>query len=320
MASFGARLKREREQRGISIDDVALSTKIGTRFLRAMEEEKFDQLPGGIFNRGFVRAYARRVGIDEEQAVADYLEATGETIPTGQPEDSVPLQAPSLPESKEEKQSSHQHSKQKQSSGSTAEGIPWGVMAMVLLAVALGMSVWSYFTRQVETAKGGVVTAPSTQSARRNSPVREASQDSRAQQPPSPQNPIASDHPNISTARTSGAPAGSANSANTVAGNATTQPSQPATGTFTVQITAREDSWSSIAADGKSIFEGTLIAPSEKLVPAQKQVVIRAGNIGGLEFSFNGKKLKPQGDYGEVKTLTFGADGLQPTQNSPPAN
>ena len=66
VASFGARLKREREQRGISLDDVALSTKIGARFLRAMEEEKFDQLPGGIFNRGFVRAYARRVGIDEE--------------------------------------------------------------------------------------------------------------------------------------------------------------------------------------------------------------------------------------------------------------
>jgi cytoskeletal protein RodZ len=312
-------LKREREQRGISIDDVALSTKIGTRFLRAMEEEKFDQLPGGIFNRGFVRAYARRVGIDEEQAVADYLEVTGETIPTGQPEDSVPLQAPSQPESKEEKQSSHQHSKQKQSSGSTAEGIPWGVMAMVLLAVALGMSVWSYFTRQVETAKGGVVTAPSTQSARRNSAVRGASQNSRAQQPPSSQNPIASDHPNISTARTSGAPAGSANSGNAVV-NATTQPSQPATGTFTVQITAREDSWSSIAVDGKPVFEGTLIAPAEKLLPAQKLVVIRAGNIGGLEFAFNGKKLKPQGDYGEVKTLTFGAGGLQSVQAAPPPN
>src|SRR5438552_848763 len=90
----------EREQRGISLDDVALSTKIGARFLRAMEEEKFDQLPGGIFNRGFVRAYARRVGIDEEQAVADYLEATGETIPTGQPEPSIPVPHPVPPDNK----------------------------------------------------------------------------------------------------------------------------------------------------------------------------------------------------------------------------
>ena len=300
VASFGARLKREREQRGISLDDVALSTKIGARFLRAMEEEKFDQLPGGIFNRGFVRAYARRVGIDEEQAVADYLEATGETIPTGQPEDSVPLQAPSLPESKEEKQSSHQHSKQKQSSGSTAEGIPWGVMAMVLLAVALGMSVWSYFTRQVETAKGGAATAPPSQSARQNSESQNraaSAQDSRTDQHPSSRSSGTAEQPDDS---------------------AVTQPDQPAPGTFNVEITAREDSWSSIAVDGKPVFEGTLIAPAEKLLPAQKLVVIRAGNIGGLEFAFNGKKLKPQGDYGEVKTLTFSAGGLQSVQAAPP--
>ena len=64
------------------------------------------------------------------------------------------------------------------------------------------------------------------------------------------------------------------------------QPDQPAPGTFNVEITAREDSWSSIAVDGKPVFEGTLIAPAERLLPAQKLVVIRAGNIGGLEFAF----------------------------------
>src|SRR6267378_1300583 len=72
---FGTRLKRERELRGITLDDVSLSTKIGKHFLSALEEERFDQLPGGIFSKGFVRAYARHLGIDEEQAVADYLSA-----------------------------------------------------------------------------------------------------------------------------------------------------------------------------------------------------------------------------------------------------
>jgi len=43
--SFGARLKREREQRGVTLDDIALSTKIGKRFLTALEEEHFEQLP-----------------------------------------------------------------------------------------------------------------------------------------------------------------------------------------------------------------------------------------------------------------------------------
>src|SRR5258708_11372435 len=47
--------------------------------LRALEEEHFDQLPGGVFNKGFVRAYARQVGLDEEESVADYLAALRES-------------------------------------------------------------------------------------------------------------------------------------------------------------------------------------------------------------------------------------------------
>src|SRR6516162_11634811 len=78
MGSFGDRLRREREQRGISLDDVALATKIRAGLLQALEEEKFDRLPGGIFNKGFVRAYARHLGIDEEQAIADYMAASGD--------------------------------------------------------------------------------------------------------------------------------------------------------------------------------------------------------------------------------------------------
>ena len=67
MESFGARLKRERQQRKVELDDISASTKISARFLRALEEEQFDKLPGGIFNKGFVRAYAHHLGIDEGQ-------------------------------------------------------------------------------------------------------------------------------------------------------------------------------------------------------------------------------------------------------------
>src|SRR5208282_5040492 len=47
--------------------------------LRAIEDEHFDQLPGGVFNKGFVRAYARQVGLDEEEVVTDYLTALRES-------------------------------------------------------------------------------------------------------------------------------------------------------------------------------------------------------------------------------------------------
>src|ERR1035441_657076 len=81
VGSFGERLRREREMRGVSLDDIADGTKIGTRLLRALEQEHFDLLPGGIFNKGFVRAYAKYLGLNEEEAVTDYLEAAGETTP-----------------------------------------------------------------------------------------------------------------------------------------------------------------------------------------------------------------------------------------------
>jgi len=72
---FGERIRREREMRNITLDEIVNATKIGSRTLRALEDEDFSKLPGGIFNKGFVRAYARYLGIDEEQAVADYLAA-----------------------------------------------------------------------------------------------------------------------------------------------------------------------------------------------------------------------------------------------------
>src|ERR1035437_9362521 len=64
--------------RGVSLDEIAAATKIGTRSLTALEEENFAILPGGIFNKGFVRAYARFLGMNEDQAVADYQAAAND--------------------------------------------------------------------------------------------------------------------------------------------------------------------------------------------------------------------------------------------------
>jgi cytoskeletal protein RodZ len=75
VGAFGEKLRKQREQQGIGLDAISGTTKISTRMLRALEEEHFDKLPGGVFNKGFVRAYARQVGLNEEEAVADYLDA-----------------------------------------------------------------------------------------------------------------------------------------------------------------------------------------------------------------------------------------------------
>lgn len=72
MTNFGASFKKARESRGISLDQIAKATRISTRFLAAIEDEEFQVLPGGIFNRGFVRTFAEHIGLDPVQAVTDY--------------------------------------------------------------------------------------------------------------------------------------------------------------------------------------------------------------------------------------------------------
>lgn len=69
---FGERLRREREMRGVTIQEISTATRISTRFLEALENEQWDQLPGGVFNRGFIRSIARFLGLDEESLVAEY--------------------------------------------------------------------------------------------------------------------------------------------------------------------------------------------------------------------------------------------------------
>ena len=94
--TFGESLKREREMRGVTLEEIASATRISQRFLRAIENEQWEQLPGGVFNRGFVRAMARYLGLDEENTVAEYNLAVDErqSVPvwTGSPPAVTPQQ------------------------------------------------------------------------------------------------------------------------------------------------------------------------------------------------------------------------------------
>ena len=75
MANFGETLRQEREFRGITLDAITRVTKISNRHLQALEQEHFDVLPGGVFNKSMVREYARVVGLDQEEWVRRYLSA-----------------------------------------------------------------------------------------------------------------------------------------------------------------------------------------------------------------------------------------------------
>jgi cytoskeletal protein RodZ len=72
-ADFGARLRRVREERGLSLHTMADATKISVRTLEALERNDIARLPGGIFSRGFVREYALQVGLDPEATIVEFM-------------------------------------------------------------------------------------------------------------------------------------------------------------------------------------------------------------------------------------------------------
>lgn len=90
--NFGERLKREREMREVSLKELITGTRISARYLEALENENWNQLPGGAFNRGFVRSIARYLGLDEENFLAEYDLARGEqAVPVPRPyENKIP--------------------------------------------------------------------------------------------------------------------------------------------------------------------------------------------------------------------------------------
>jgi len=76
MASLGQELRRERELRGISLQEISDSTKISLRYLRALEEDHLDVLPGRFFTKSIIRAYAQYCGLEEEAVLNKYHEET----------------------------------------------------------------------------------------------------------------------------------------------------------------------------------------------------------------------------------------------------
>ena len=71
--TVGARLREAREKRGVSLRQIANSTRISVMSLEALERSDLSRLPGGIFTRAFIRAYAQEVGLDPERTIQDFI-------------------------------------------------------------------------------------------------------------------------------------------------------------------------------------------------------------------------------------------------------
>src|SRR5581483_4916166 len=272
MGAFGDRLRREREMRGITLDEISESTKISRRHLEALENERFDQLPGGVFAKGFVRAYAHFLGIDEDQAVADYSAASNEQP---EPEDKFPLEI-------------HEEPKR--------ELNPRRSRAPLVFAIAALVGVLVRYFFWLKSKPHGTEIAQSTHQAAATTETTPADVPPATAQATAPaENTAAAPAPEQPVTKQQTSP---------------TAEKKPAEKTFVILVKAKEDAWVSIVADGKSVMQKVLSADRKKKVKAGKEVVLRTGNAGGIDVSFNGKPLGALGNENEPRTLTFTAAGL----------
>ncbi len=308
MPSFGEKLRLEREKRKITLEQISSTTKIGTRMLQALEEEKFSQLPGGIFNKGFVRAYARTLGLDEDQTVADYLEASGDAPP-------VRVESPTRENARDNTRANVAHEPESGRLEIRAEvasrQLPWGILAVVLLIIALGLSLWNYHRQQERLTSQSKPAPRASQIVEQStSPAvapGSAPQPSSVSEPMNPP-PVATTPPSAEESL----PTASQPLPNTAA--ATSAPAE-----FLVLLHARDESWVSVFVDGKPAGSETLEAGDERTFRGRQRVTVKAGNAAALDLRLNGRALPIVGDVGEVKTITIGPAGMIPGTASTPA-
>lgn len=294
MSSFGEHLRREREMRGISLDEIVATTKIGRRLLVALEEEQFELLPGGIFNKSYVRAYAKCIGIDEDEAVAEYLQAAHETPP-------------------DTRVIAQQHASIHSNRPVQRSGFPIMPVLILLVVVAGGIGGWKvYQDRQVERQKRGALPAGNSSAPPGAGAPAAGSQSA---------SPAASQSSQPS--RASGTVQAASPAPKSTPPPAETVPAQPlaakpsATGTpadapFEVTVRPKDAAWVSIKSDGQYVVRGIIRPPDVKTIHATNQVVFFTGNAGALEVAFNGKNVPLTGGHNDEQVLVFDSRGVKP--------
>jgi len=132
MGQFGSELRLERERRGISLETMCALTKLSLRQLLDLEAENYDQLPGGVFRKGFVRSYLGAIGLDEPSWI-ERFEASYRASGLASADE---IDWASFAEIVRNGRAP------KQSSG--ARGRWLGVVAMLLLLLVLGWFLWEF--------------------------------------------------------------------------------------------------------------------------------------------------------------------------------
>lgn len=324
MSGFGDKFRTARELRGIDFSRITQETRISARFLRAIENEAFEELPGGLFNRGFVRTYAEAVGLDPDTMVEEYIALTEKPAPQ-EPEASAPK--PSTP------------TRGRYILPAAAGGLV--VLALILYAgwrgagseeIVPASTVETAEATQPETGREPRILPPlapmpsSMETADAQSETSDAAAAGSSQaileeavEPArfSPDNSVA-------TAEPIGAPAGSEPEQALAATTSLPRPQAPTptrdeapvretagivsadTQPVNVRVELRDTSWMYVELDGEIKYENIVIRPPfYRNYTVNEALELKIGNPSGAVLSVNGQTVPSPGPSDEVWSLTI---------------
>lgn len=296
MTSVGILLKTERERQGRGTAEIAEELCITQRYLRAIEQDDIQSLPGSFFYKSFVKQYAALLGVDEMllRPGIDALTSNDERLPL--PGADSRYGPHSVPPANGSHFSTTDHPPIRDLDPIVRDGnrryLPQGRIGLSLAALAAVVVVCSGFYAWWNRAPQAVASAHSV-------PTSAAPQ---ADARPVFQAPaVAPPAPPAAIARTS---AGTADS-----NAADSTPADP--NHVVLNLSATEKTWLSIVSDGKVIFSGVLEPSQTKTLRGIDVAKVRIGNAGGLEIQWNGKTIGPIGPRGQVRVVVFTPENFQ---------
>ncbi len=322
MASFGENLRREREMRGVSLEEISATTKINLRFLQALEAEDFARIPGGLFTRSFLRTYADYLGLDTERILAEYHLVAPQPVEGFSNFNKIGLAQPRR--------------------GSLGRFVPL-LIALPLLATGYMLYRYSHRTPEIPVNVQVAVPVPNppvpttqnpaaSPSAQGSGPgattsgaqdgTNSAAQPDKtssprdeslmgAQQSPGGGQPSLNAPSAAGTVATGvGSAPGNREEPTSAAPAGPTAASQGGEGELVLEVATTERAWVAIDADGKTIFQRTLDPNDTKTFTAKDSFEVWTGNAQGTVLTLNGAKQKSLGREGEIKRVRLTRGGL----------
>lgn len=326
---FGSYLKHQRELRGVPLDEIALSTKISIRFLQALEENRFEDLPGEVFIKGFIRSYGEAIGSNADELLAAYLESSGE-LQAGETSEAPPSKSESTPE---------------------AEPVPKGspIKAMVGFGVALAIITGGvlWVTNQKssdppkDSSQAGVAKSDEVDNSLPEVLIEPGEETEGAEEGDSPENPFsklnipepgpaAGTDPKVPVADTDKEPGDLSANKNTVTvpekdviikdlqeqtvPNSADESSgmTPGDQSLTLVIRVDENSWFNLTIDGQRDQDFILPTGGSKTILAKTAIVMTIGNRRATQLTLNQRQLElPESPDNVVRNFIVNTEHLE---------